>query len=302
MPINRLPNLFIVGAQKSGTSALTAMLNFHPQVFMSHPKEPGYLAFGESGYPVRRRDGKPGKTNRYIVTSEADYLALFRGATEQQKVLGEASTWYLYYPGMADRLRHYNPEAKVIIILRNPIDRAYSAWGHARRDELEPCENFADALAMEVQRNEPEYLLRYHELGRYSVPLAQFQACFDEDNLLVLFYQDLQESPDDLWYRLCQFLEVETIGLPPQRMNNRSGKPRSRKLQRVMRSHRLKSVLLGLLPYRFLTWLKMWADKANLRRFPPMDQNVRNGLREYYREDINAVMKLTGRDLTVWLE
>jgi hypothetical protein len=297
-----LPNLFIVGAQKSGTSALTAMLNFHPQVFMSHPKEPGYLAFGESGYPVRRRDGKSGGANPSIVTNEADYLALFKAATKKQKVLGEASTWYLYYPGMPNRLRHYNPEAKVIIILRNPIDRAYSAWGHARRDELEPCENFADALAMEVQRNEPEYLLRYHELGRYSAPLAQFQACFDEGNLLVLFYQDLEESPDDLWYRLCRFLEVETIELPPQRRNNRSGKPRSRKFQRVMRSHRLKSVLLGLLPYRFLTWLKMWGDKMNLRRFPPMDQKVRNGLREYYREDVNAVMKLTGRDLTVWLE
>jgi hypothetical protein len=174
--------------------------------------------------------------------------------------------------------------------------------GHARRDEIESCEDFADALAMEAQRDEPEYLLRYHELGRYSGPLAQFQAYFDQDNLLVLFYQDLQDSPDELWSQLCQFLEIELVDSPPRRMNNRSGNPRSRGLQRILRSHRLKSVLLDLLPYSFLTWLKMWADKANLRRFPPMDQNVRDGLREYYREDIDAVMKLTGRDLTVWLE
>jgi hypothetical protein len=297
-----LPNLFIVGAQKSGTSALTAMLNFHPQVFMSHPKEPGYLAFGESGYPVRRRDGKPGRPNRYIVTSEADYLALFKGATEKQKVLGEASTWYLSFPGMANRLRHYNPDAKIIIILRNPIDRAYSAWSHARRDEIEPCDNFADALALEAQRDEPEYLLRYHELGRYSGPLAQYQASFDEGNLLVLFYQDLQDSPDELWSQMCHFLDIEVVDPPPRRMNNRSGRPRSRSLQRILRSHRLKSFMLDFLPYSFLTWLKMWTDKANLRRFPPMDQNVRDGLKEYYREDINAVMKLTGRDLTAWLE
>jgi len=301
VPTDRLPNLFIVGAQKCGTSSLTMMLKFHPEVFMSFPKEPGYLAFGESGYTFPGAHGKPGDASRYVVTSEADYLGLFESAGVGQKILGEASTWYLTFPGMASRLKAFNPEAKVVVILRNPVDRAYSAWCHARRDNIESCESFAEALAMEQRRQEPDYLLRYRELGEYAAPLREFQGVFGWENLLVLFYEDLRDDPEDLWDQLCRFLDIETIAFPPRRVANRSGNPRSKLLQKVLKSHGLKSILVKLFPYTFLTWLKMRVDSFDLRKFPPLEGEVRLGLVDYYRDDINAVMEITGRDLNDWL-
>ena len=101
MPIETRPNLFIVGAQKSGTSALAGWLGQHPQVCMSFPKEPGYLAFGERGYPFPDGYGKPAPASGYVVRDERAYLNLFAHATPDQHIRGEASTWYFALPGMA---------------------------------------------------------------------------------------------------------------------------------------------------------------------------------------------------------
>ena len=139
MPTNPLPNLFLVGAQKSGTSALTGWLAQHPEVLMSFPKEPGFLAFREAGYPYPDGYGNPAPASAYVVADEARYLSLFKPTSKQQHVFGEASTWYLPTPGMATTLMQFNPAAKVVVILRNPMERAYSAWCHARSDMIVPA-------------------------------------------------------------------------------------------------------------------------------------------------------------------
>ena len=128
MPTNRRPNLFIVGAQKSGTSALAAWLTEHPQVFMSFPKEPGFLCFSERGYRYNDGYGKLAPASEYVVNDKLAYEKLFAAAKKQHAVLGEASTWYFAMPGMAERIASYSQNAKIVVILRNPVERAYSAW------------------------------------------------------------------------------------------------------------------------------------------------------------------------------
>jgi len=196
------PNLFIVGAQKAGTSALAGWLSQHPEVCLSFPKEPGYLAFGSDGYWFPDGYGKPAPASRYVVRDEASYLRLFAGASQRQHVIGEASTWYLVTPGMPEKLRAYSPGASIVVILRNPVERAYSAWCHARRDGVEPCASFADALAAEARRGEVEHLLRYRRMGLYAADLQRYLSVFPGKNLLVLFHDDLRAAPAELWREL----------------------------------------------------------------------------------------------------
>ncbi len=299
---SRRPNLFIVGAQKSGTSALSAWLSEHPQVFMSFPKEPGYLCFSEKGYCYNDGYGKRAPASRYVVTDKSAYEHLFAAAKTQHTVLGEASTWYFAMPGMPEQIASYSQDAKIVLILRNPVDRAYSAWCHARRDKLEPCEDFVSALALEESRGEIEFLLRYHRMGMYSSALAHYRAVFDERHLLVLFYDDLQSDPDDVWNRLCKFLKVDALPRPlRQRSFNKSGEPRSQLIQSLLKSYRFKSFFRAVLPLRLSSWVKGQIDRANLRQFPPIQESVATELKAYYRADIEALMQITGRDLSHWL-
>jgi hypothetical protein len=302
VPTEHRPNFFIVGAQKSGTSALSAWLGQHPQVFMSFPKEPGYLAFLQRGYPYLDGYGRPAPASEYVVSDESAYLNLFSDVLPQHRVIGEASTWYFSVPGVAQRIKNFNPDAKVLVILRNPVDRAYSAWCHARRDGLEPCDDFSRALEMEAERGDVEFLLRYHRMGKYSDSLAEYFSVFDTGRILVLLYEDLQGDERALWSRLCGFLGIDQGEMPAQRRPNRSGQPRSRLLQSVMGSHRIKAFIRTMVPLSVAFWIKDRIDRMNLQRFPAVDESTRAALRDYYRRDIEALAAITGRDLGAWLQ
>lgn len=302
MPTENRPNLFIVGAQKSGTSALAAWLGQHPNVCMSFPKEPGFLAFGENGYPYRDGYGNPAPASQYVVSDERAYLDLFAQATPQQWVSGEASTWYFALPGMARKIKAYNPDAKIIVILRNPVERAYSAWCHARSDRLEPCESFAAALAQEAQRGEVEFLLRYQRMGLYSEALTEYQGVFPTTQLLVLFYDDVRSDPLAVWRKVCAFLGIDDAHTPAfEHRYNRSGQPRNRFVHSLLRSHRLKRIVRAVLPHRLAMRAKQRVENVNLEQFPVMDESSRAALREYYRRDILQLSQLTNRNLATWL-
>ena len=302
MPTENCPNLFIVGAQKAGTSALAGWLSQHPQVYISFPKEPGFLAFGTDGYTFSDGYGNAAPASRYVVRDHDSYLALFAGAHAEHRIIGEASTWYLSIPGTAQKLQDYNPRARIILVLRNPVERAYSAWCHARGDRLEPCESFADALALEEQRGEVEFLLRYRRMGLYAQALEEYLDAFGTGQVLVMFHDDMRGDPVTFWEQVCDFLQIDASAEPPFNFRyNRAGEPRSRLLQRLLRSHRVKQTVRRLLPHRVSLSIKNRLDDANLRDFPPMDNAVRDELRDYYRDDIRRLAALTDRNLEAWL-
>ncbi|MGV6827643.1 MAG: sulfotransferase domain-containing protein [bacterium] len=296
------PNLFIVGVQKAGTSALAGWLSQHPQVFMSFPKEPGYLAFGDAGYQFRDGNGLFTPAHDFVVDSLEDYLALFDSAGTDIPVMGEASTWYFAIPGMAQRIQAFNQEARVIVVLRNPVDRAYSAWCHARRDNMEPMETFSAALDAEPDRNDIEYLLRYTEMSCYSEHLAEYQECFGT-RLQVLFYQDLRDQPDRLFAQVCDFLSIDRdVNIDFGQRYNASGQPRVKTLQALVGMHRLRKFVRGFIPYSVLVKIKQGIDRVNLQPFPALPEVDRQRLIREFRADIEALMELTGRDLQSWLK
>ena len=302
MPTEKRPNLFLVGAQKSATSAMAGWLKGHPQAFMSFPKEPGYLAFGEGGYDFPNAYGRPGSAAQYVVRSESEYLDLFAEAQPEHKVIGEASTWYFAEPGMARRLDEFSPGCKVIVSLRDPAERAYSAWCHARGRDIDPCQTFAESLAAESERKQMEHLLRYHEMGRYCWALKEYREVFDPDRFLVLFYQDIQADPLGEWRKICAFLDIDASHEPRfEQRYNTSGIPRLRFMNTIMRSHRVKTWARRFLPHGLAVSVKNRVEQVNLQDFPPLSDADRAYLRDYYRDEVLELQQLTGRDLTEWL-
>jgi Sulfotransferase family len=237
------------------------------------------------------------------VRDEREYLNLFAHATPEHVVRGEASTWYFALPGMAQKIKSYNPDAKIIVILRNPVERAYSAWCHARADRLEPCEDFSAALALESQRGEVEFLLRYQRMGLYSAALEDYQAVFPPSQLLVLFYDDVRADPQSVWRNVCDFLGVAASHTPAfGNRYNRSGQPRNRLVHNLLRSHRVKRLVRSVLPHTLAMRAKQQVENMNLAQFPAMDSTCRVQLREYYRPDVQRLSGLTNRDLVAWLQ
>lgn len=302
MPTDPKPNLFIVGAQKSGTTSLAVSLDSHPAIYMSNVKEPGWLAFGEGGYRFLDGHGRACRAASWVVTGEDDYLALFDEAPPGCIYRGEASTWYLSEPGMAGKLHAFNPDARIIAILRQPADRAYSAWCHARRDEEEPFEDFADALAAEAGRDRPSHLLRYREMGRYVGPLKEYIETFGRDRVLVLLYEDLRDDPGAVFRHCCEFLGVDPSATAPVLdRHNRSGMPRSRLLHALLKSQRFKNAVRPWLPLKLASRAKWIAESANLRGFPPVDPEVRAALTAEFADEIRELARMTDRDLDHWL-
>ena len=211
-----MPNFFIVGAQKAGTTSLYHYLNQHPQVYMSPIKEPFFFdhEMDSKGEVVRREFEGHRQPPRF--TNIEEYSALFEGVRDE-KAIGEATPLYIYAPGTAERIERYVPGAKSIALLRNPADRAYSAFLYAVRMGVEPLTDFAQALREEPfrMRNRWHYVFHYRSRGLYYQQLKRYYEVFGRERLGVWLYEDLREDPAGV--------AQECLPLPRGRRHLRSG-------------------------------------------------------------------------------
>ena len=178
-----MPNFFIIGAMKSGTTALYYYLEQHPEIYMSPVKEPNFFCSQE------QRNGADS------VTDIGTYQHLFRDVLGQIAI-GEASHCYLYDPRAAAEIRRCVPDAKLIAILRNPIDRAYSHFLHMVRTGLEPLGDFAQALHEEEAGAYKERIFQdYVGRGFYYSQLKRYFGTFDRKQIRFISYEDLSDAP-----------------------------------------------------------------------------------------------------------
>ena len=294
------PNFLIIGAAKSGTTALYQALRQHPEIFMSPVKEPHYFAFAGERMDYRG----PGVTiNATSVTELGAYQQLFAGATHE-KAVGEASALYLYAPNAAARIREYAPETRLIAILRQPAERAFSAFAHLLRDGREPLTDFAQALRAESERLRDHwgFLWRYTDLGFYAQQLARYHALFPAAQIKVFLYDDFRADATGVIREACRFLGVNEDFTPDMSLRPKvSGAPRSRWLHDFLRgAHPAKSLLKGFLPAPFRERAKLRLTNRNLVRqeFPAP---LRAELTAIFRDDILQLQDLIKRDLSPWL-
>ncbi len=213
-PAHRPPDFFLIGAPKAGTSALHAALAQHPGLFLSKVKEPKYYMCGDSPPPAYKGPGDA-HSNREWVWQRERYLSLFDTAPEGT-LRGESTPFYLYHRDARRRLAVDNPDAKLVALLRDPVDRAYSNWMHLWMDGLEPESDIVEAARQEQQRIDAGWapFWHYRGLGMYGRQVADLLDHFPREQLLLLRYRELVDRPTETLDRVSAFLGVEAARVP----------------------------------------------------------------------------------------
>lgn len=295
-----MPNFLIIGAAKAGTTALHNYLMQHPEIYMNPGvKESHFFAF-ENEIVDFQGPGDHEAINQVAIRSIEEYQLLFPKESAG-KCKGEASPLYLYSQTAPERIFHYIPSVKLIAILRNPVERAYSSYLYLRSLRREPHGDFANALRDEQRRvaENWEHLWHYKSMGFYHEQLQRYFKWFDRSQIRIYIYDDFERNPGRLIQDMLQFLDVDCTFIPDMSAKpNPSGRPRSTTFQTWLnRPNVLKSLIKPLVPAS----TRQWVRRANLSR-PPLSREIRHTLIAEYREDILLLQDLICCDLSSWLE
>lgn len=279
-PPSLLPQLsgrffFVIGAMKAGTSSIYKHLAAHPSIYAAPRKEPRFFS-----NPFPSED------------DVAAYTALFAGRTSESWAF-EASTAYTKYPmipSVADRIHNAFPDARLIYVIRDPVERICSAYLHNRAEGREP-RSLEDAIWDSAQ----EYL----NVSRYHLQISQYLRLFPRDHLLILVFEEFIADADATLAKVARFLALESgfgpVGTPSR--YNETAKKRA-PLPIFMSLNRL-------LEHRGLPWrIRRWASRPLTRPLPSkrdiLSAQLRNRILEELKPDLARLQGLLGRDLSCW--
>jgi len=299
-----LPNFLIIGAAKSGTSSLYYYLKQHPEIYMSPVKEPHFFSFTSQ---TKMTNG-PGDTIPEAITDLEEYKNLFENVINE-KAIGEASTSYLYRKEASKRIKATNPDIKLIAILRNPTERAFSAYMHLIRDQREETKPFSEALKQEAIRiqNNWDPIWHYKNVGLYFEQLSRYYKIFSREQIKIYEFEQLISNPGELLQDIFSFLEVNTNFTPDISLKyNVSGSQKSNFIYYIS-----KTIFNKPNPIRWISRIlipELWRQKVtNTIRSKNLDKQtisevVKSDLINFYREDILKLEELIEKDLSKWLE
>lgn len=295
-----LPNLLIVGAMRSGTTSAYRYLAEHPEIYMSPSKEPHYFAF--EGAPPAYAGPGDDRLNARVTTTLSAYEGLF-AAAGGVAWRGEASAMYLYLTHSVDAMLRHALDPMVIVILRNPTDRAYSSYQYMRRQGREPLESFEEALEMEATRVEANWspMWHYRKAGLYADQVSVYLDAFGADRVRLLLYDDLNRDPSATFRSLFSDLGIRPDApIDYSVQHNRSGTPRSMWAQRLTsRVGPVRRRAKQLLPVGAKHLLERLRE-SNIAAVAPMQPRTRSDLTEWFSEDVRRLEAVTGRDLSAW--
>lgn len=298
-----MPNFLIIGAAKAGTSSLYDYLKQHPQIYMSPVKEPRF--FAPELYTEYCKDPYRDPTNKHR-TSPMDldeYCVLFKEVSKEIAV-GEASTEYLYMPKTPERIKQYIPDVKLIAMLRDPVERAFSSFCYQLRDGCEKL-TFEQALQEEEKRiMEKKWWPGWHykKVGFYYAQVKRYFDTFEREQIKIYLYEDFESNSIKVIQDIFRFLNVDDTFIPSLTRVNASGTPKSKILQHLLtRDNPLKAVLKPLFPKQLRGKVAQGIQKQNLGPKPILLPEIRQELVQSYREDILKLQDLIQRDFTKWL-
>lgn len=298
------PTILIVGAPRCGTTSLSAYLSSHPRVFMSNPKEPHHFG-ADLPLPADRPYKDLDK-----------YLRLFDAAGDRQA--GEASVFSLYSRTAPGEILAVSPQARIIIMLRDPVDMVCSLHAHCLLGGYEDLPDLEQAHAAEEDRRHGLRMprlcpfpltLQYTFIGRYAEHVRRYLEIFGPERVKCVLFEDLRDQPEKTYHETLAFLGLEAAGAP-------DFKARNARLR--WRSHRLAAFVLPVLdsvkrrnlPGRFgrpargllglLFYVTMRLSLTKTHAAPPSPE-LKARLRERFREDVEQLAGLIGRDLSSWL-
>jgi hypothetical protein len=316
MSVAPLPNFFIVGAPKAGTTSLYGYLEQHPQVFMCPLKEPNYFAaelrlenFAAEGRVKMTREIRA--LERYLhgnrrerrfgglVTSWDDYVSLFREASNQIAI-GEATPVYLWSPTAPQNIAARIPHAKIIVSLRNPVDRAFSQYlhmvtvGYTRRSFKQEIQA---SLIPRPSNSAPSWPML--EFGRYCEQILRYCDAFPRSRIHMSLYEDLVNAPGPLLADLFAFLGVDSAFVPPVSPHHlQPSVPKLETAAYYLKKWQIWPYLRKLAPEPLGPRMRALLLRSRASIF--MEPEDRAFLTDYYRDDIEKLAVLLGRDLSSW--
>lgn len=297
------PDFFVVGAPKAGTTAVFHWLKSHPDVFLPDVKEPGYFAY--AGFPAEPRNGPydPDYHAR-ITVNRGDYARLYTAADDRLK--GDVSPVYLVDHSVAARIASVRPDARIIILLRDPVERAFSQYLHHVRDGLEPAASFEAALDEEPCRLSRGWSWGhgYASHGHYAAQIDRYLEAFARDQILFLDFQQLNAEPAECWWKICAHLNI--LGTPLLR-NNRvnvtsglaSASDRPTVTRALRHPGRLQRMLKPLVPQPMRRQIRIWLEGKG-KPLPVLRDSSRQRLAAEFNGELAYITEQTGLSLCHW--
>jgi hypothetical protein len=289
--IMTLPNFIVIGAYKSGTTSLYNYLRQHPEIFMSRIKEPNFFAH-EKKAKMMREEGKEVR----VIDNMDSYQDLFKKVTNE-KAIGEASPIYLGTPLAAKRIKETIPDVKLIAILRQPVDAFYSDHNMRIRESRKLENDFRERF-MDIENR-----IRSGKISgpMYYSQLKTYYDLFDASQIKVYLFEDLIKNSSAVFQDIFRFLGVDDTFRPDMSETyNPGGLPKNQKLGEILTNLLKKKKLIKKVPFLRKALLRL--QQANTVKFPPLSPDLRRELTSIFREDIQNLQKLIGRDMNAWLK
>jgi len=293
-----IPNLFIPGAPKSGTTSLYFWLSQHPQIYFPSIKEPHFFAED---------------LNIRIIIDKKSYFDLYKiNSSSNIKYLGDASTFYLYSKVAIKKIETSIPNPLYIVCLRNPVDLVYSFYLQQLFDGNEHIENFWKAWLLSPKRRKGEYIRRittdsktldYQSIGKLGEQVERLLSIVDRKRVFFVFLDELVKDVEQIYKNILKFLGLKYHKIDFKKYNV-AKEPRSKFLMSLIKTagfiRKKIPIKTQIFEFKLYQYLKN-LNKKELKK-KELDINIRKKLVKFYYEDILLLSKLTERDLSNWLK
>ncbi len=296
------PNFFIAGAPKAGTTALYEYLRHHPNIFMPKEKEPNYFSKDFPDYPS--------------IKDEKDYLKLFKKCSNAHIAIGEASVFYLYSKVALQKIKIFNPNARIIAMLRNPVDLAHAMHSQALYNYNEDEPNFEKAWELQAVRKNKDSLpkgcrafqiLQYKNLASLGYQVERLLKIFPREQIKIIFFEDFIKNPKSTYEDVLKFLNVPSDGRIHFPKINESKTHRSKIIgwltqtppRPILKIIRFSRNYLGINIYYPLLWARKLNNKPRKRK--DLRPEFRKKLVESFQQDTTKLSALLGKTLENWL-
>jgi len=285
-------DFFIVGAPKSGTTSLYHYLSEHPHVEMSSQKEPDYF----SDKAIQEQGMYYGK-NR--INTLDDYEGLF--AQKEGVIYGESSVSYLFYDNVAENIKSYNPNAKIIIMLRNPVERAFSHYLMDYRLGL-VSESFEDIVKKKSNHKYANlFYQQYIQVGEYANQLKRYLNVFNRENILLIDYEDFKKDVAGVVNKTYLFLGVNDDFQPNlNKKHNTYSMPKNRIIRCIYSFVPLRNLLTSIFPKEMIKSTRNFLFKSDKKPIMPVE--TRHFLKKHFEKDVNELSELLNKDYTKWIK
>ena len=286
-------DFFIVGAPKAGTTSLYHYLNEHPQIEMSLQKEPDY--FSDKEIQIQ---------GLYYSKNRIDTVEKYNGLFNTQKkdvIFGEGSVSYLFYPTVAQDIKVYNPMAKIIIMLRNPIERAFSHYLMDYRLGL-VSDSFEDIINKKSKhKNAHLFYQQYIKVGEYAAQLKRYCDIFDKKNILLIDYENFKSDVTGTVNSAYSFLNISAeFSVDINKKHNTFTMPKNKLIRFVYSFVIIRNILSFIFPKNIIKAVRLILFTKDKK--PKLLEETRNQLKHYFSNDVRLLGNLIGKDYSKWIQ